>query len=181
MRALWIAQLGCVPAGKGNRTVILLALSLTIHLRLSSRNQSRCHKSGCESVSNMGSVQILKIEDYANADIKISFESRDRGDGSPFDARGGPDSGWNLSSCFSTTRWEVSLWFWRAMGAFDCRLFALHEIGHLLGLAHSSVEGAIMFPSISAGLPNVGYKVQLSLVFIYIGPQAWQWEFTYMM
>lgn len=122
---------------KGNRTLILLALSLTIHLRLSSRNQSRCHKSGCESVSNMGSVQILKIEDYANADIKISF--------------------------------EVGI---VEMGALLMPAVVLTPDGTLAVSSYSSVEGAIMFPSISAGLPNVGYKVQVSLVFIYIGPQA---------
>lgn len=58
------------------------------------------------------------------------------------------------------------------MGALLMPAVVLTPDGTLAVSSYSSVEGAIMFPSISAGLPNVGYKVQVSLVFIYIGPQA---------
>jgi Matrixin/Putative peptidoglycan binding domain len=42
------------------------------------------------------------------------------------------------------------------MNAFDVESVALHEIGHILGLAHTSVAGAVMFQSIS---PNSTLRV----------------------
>ncbi|XVF60403.1 hypothetical protein PTKIN_Ptkin08bG0043000 [Pterospermum kingtungense] len=93
-----------------------------------------------------------RTEDYFNADIKVGFGSGDHGDGYPFD---GPDG--TLAHAFAPTdgrfhfdadqQWSVNA----VPGAFHLETVALHEIGHLLGLGHSSIEGAIMYPSIRDG------------------------------
>ncbi|PSS33743.1 Metalloendoproteinase [Actinidia chinensis var. chinensis] len=92
-------------------------------------------------------------QDYGNANMKISFHRRDHGDGHPFDGPGGTlahawaprDGRFHYDAEES---WSVGA----VRGSFDLETVALHEIGHLLGLDHSSVENAIMFPTIFSGV-----------------------------
>ncbi|CAK7339013.1 unnamed protein product [Dovyalis caffra] len=92
------------------------------------------------------------IEDFANADIKISFQAYDHGDGSPFDGPRGV-----LAHAFPPTDGRLHLdasekWAVGAVpGAFDIGTVGLHEIGHILGLQHSTSEKAIMYPMIGPG------------------------------
>ncbi|XP_004297959.1 PREDICTED: metalloendoproteinase 1-like [Fragaria vesca subsp. vesca] len=91
-----------------------------------------------------------------NADLKISFHKRDHGDGDPFDGPGGQlahaayPTGGTLHYDAEET-WSAGA----KPGAMDYGSVGLHEIGHLLGLGHSSVEGAVMFPTVTEG---VAYK-----------------------
>ncbi|NWU66563.1 MMP7 protein, partial [Pterocles burchelli] len=83
-----------------------------------------------------------------HADIVIGFGRREHGDGNPFDGRGNtlahafaPGQGLGGDAHFDDDeRWSE---FSREVNLF---LVAAHEFGHSLGLAHSNVRGALMYP-----------------------------------
>ncbi|NXR05255.1 MMP7 protein, partial [Sagittarius serpentarius] len=82
------------------------------------------------------------------ADIVIAFARREHGDGYPFDGRGNtlahafaPGGGLGGDAHFDDDeRWSE---FNREVNLF---LVAAHEFGHSLGLDHSNVRGALMYP-----------------------------------
>ncbi|CAM0956218.1 unnamed protein product [Alopecurus aequalis] len=99
-------------------------------------------------------VSFMETDDYEEADIKLGFYEGSHGDGVPFDGPLGilghafsPRNGrlhldaseqWALDFADGT---ETSV-------AIDLESVATHEIGHVLGLGHSTSPKAVMYPSI---------------------------------
>uniref|UniRef100_A0A8D3BQH9 Matrix metallopeptidase 30 n=1 Tax=Scophthalmus maximus TaxID=52904 RepID=A0A8D3BQH9_SCOMX len=94
------------------------------------------------------------------ADIMIIFKRRDHGDFAPFDGQGGvlahafsPGEGHGGDTHFD----DDEKWTLTSSGA-NLFLVAAHEFGHALGLAHSQVQTALMFP-IYKYVNTEGYKL----------------------
>lgn len=90
--------------------------------------------------------------DFGSADVKVSFERRDHGDGNPFDGPYGI-----VAHSFRPTDGRLHFdaeenWLpYVAKGAFDIQTVALHELGHILGLGHSPDPKAVMFAYFRTG------------------------------
>ncbi|EYU35921.1 hypothetical protein ABFS82_14G220100 [Erythranthe guttata] len=92
------------------------------------------------------------ITDYDHADIKISFQVWDHKDGAAFDGRGGI-----LAHAFAPSDGRLhfdgdEVWVDGVVpGKFDLQMVGLHELGHVLGLGHTTDGGAIMTPTLGSG------------------------------
>ena len=98
-------------------------------------------------------LSFSEIPNNQNPEIRIRFATGNHGDGSPFDGGGGvlahafypPPNGGDIAGDVhvdDAETWTMNL----PPSGIDLYTVAAHEIGHALGLAHSTVNAALMYP-----------------------------------
>ncbi|KAL2238586.1 UNVERIFIED_CONTAM: Metalloendoproteinase 1 [Sesamum indicum] len=102
------------------------------------------------------SFKFSYTQNYDRADIKISFQYGNHGDGYPFDGRGGI-LGHALPPTIGILHYDADEnWVnGETPGAFDLQTIGLHELGHILGLGHTNDVRAIMYPNMDPGVRKV--------------------------
>lgn len=112
----------------------------------------------------------MQVSISANPDVTINFYLGNHNDGYPFDGPMGM-----LAHAFAPTDGRLHFdaaeyWIGTVANvesplltssnmAIDLESVAVHEIGHIIGLGHTTIRNAIMYPSIAAQVKKVRLTV----------------------
>jgi hypothetical protein len=99
-------------------------------------------------------LTFTRVSDTSTADIVVSWEVGDHGDGDPFDGPGDVLAHASFPNPYDKSQVFLHFdddeqWVDSDTQDVDLETVAAHEIGHTLGLAHSSDPNALMYPSYS--------------------------------
>ena len=99
-------------------------------------------------------LTFTRVSDASGADIVISWEVGDHGDGDPFDGPGDVLAHASFPNPYDKSQVFLHFdddehWVDSEVQNVDLETVAAHEIGHTLGLAHSDDPTALMYPSYS--------------------------------
>src|SRR4026207_1466550 len=100
------------------------------------------------------SLTFTEVSSEAEADLAVGWASGDHGDGDPFDGPGDVLAHASFPNPYDDRQVFLHIdnderWVNSDTQDVDMLTVAAHEIGHTLGLAHSGVRNALMYPSYS--------------------------------
>ncbi|KAB0796565.1 hypothetical protein PPYR_10626 [Photinus pyralis] len=106
-------------------------------------------KLALDTWANYVNLHFERVSDVKSADIISFFGAGDHGCGYPFDGPNGV-----LAHAFFPQHGDIHFdndekWNLGGVNGYDFFSVALHELGHSLGLEHSSVKEAVMYPTYS--------------------------------
>jgi hypothetical protein len=139
-----------LPGAKWNKTNLTYYIYNTSS-HLTSSQRGTAIQQAFNVWANNSILTFTQVSTPSLADLKIKWASGDHGDGYPFDGGSGvlahafypPPSGGSYAGELHFDDNEN----WTLDGSgIDLITVAIHEIGHLLGIAHSNNSSAIMYP-----------------------------------
>ncbi|CAG0916017.1 unnamed protein product, partial [Notodromas monacha] len=124
-------------------------------VQLPAQEIDRIMAAAFQTWENVTNLRFTRASRGMSVDIDIDFAKQEHGDGSPFDGRGQVIAHAYYPSYGGDSHFDdEELWTSNENAGTNLLQVAVHEFGHALGLEHSNVMSAIMFPRYQGYIPN---------------------------